>query len=79
MSDLVRAKHPTTGAEFTTSRAHAENNGLQVVDKPTHDRHGRIVPAKAVPAALRRSPADEPASKSKPKPKPTTSKQEGSK
>lgn len=76
MSDLVRAKHPTTGAEFTTSRAHAENNGLQVVDKPTHDRHGRMLPAKTVPAALRRPPAEPPAPKTKPT---TTSKQEGSK
>ena len=44
MSKLVRATDPTTGAEFTTSAAFAARKGLKTVDKPTHDRHGRILP-----------------------------------
>lgn len=46
MSKLVRAQHPN-GAEFTTSEAHAKRTGAKILDKPTHDTHGRILRAKA--------------------------------
>lgn len=46
MSNLVRAKHPS-GAEFTTSEAHAKRNSLDYdPKKPTKDRFGRMIPAK---------------------------------
>ena len=45
MSKLVRAKHPN-GAEFTTSEAHAKRTGAPIIDKDTHDAHGRILPSK---------------------------------
>lgn len=42
---LVRAKHPN-GGEFTTSAAHAKRAGATIVNKATHDKFGRVLPAK---------------------------------
>lgn len=45
----VRAKHPATGAEFTTTEAYAKRKGLKYDDnKPVRDQFGRHIPV--VPA-----------------------------
>lgn len=59
---LVRVKDPSTGAEYNASRIFAEKAGLTVLDKPTHDRYGRVVPAKTDP--LRQSGGKKSAAKS---------------
>ena len=47
MPDLVRAKDPVSGHEFTTSADFAESAGLTVLgDKPATDDFGRVLPAK---------------------------------
>lgn len=42
--DLVRVED-TTGAQFTTTRAHAESTGLKVLSKDATDYMGRPLPA----------------------------------
>lgn len=64
MSKLVRAKHPN-GGEFTTSEAHAKRNRLTIVDKPTHDRHGRLLPAKPAGPAIGANPPSTPSADDK--------------
>jgi hypothetical protein len=44
--ERVRVKDPVSGHEFTTTRDHAESNGLTVLDRPAVDAFGRDVPAK---------------------------------
>ena len=46
MSDLVRAKDPSTGHEFTTTALAAKVLGADVVDKPAVDERGNALPAK---------------------------------
>ena len=46
MSDLVRAKDPSTGHEFTTTALAAKMLGADVVDKPAVDERGNALPAK---------------------------------
>ena len=42
-------KDPRTGAEWTTTKAHADNSDLKVVDKDAVDKFGRHLPAKNAP------------------------------
>lgn len=49
MEELVRAKNPKTGREFTTSRRFAEKKGLKVLDAKSHRAvgpGGRVRPPK---------------------------------
>lgn len=43
---FVRAVRPADKAHVTTTRAHAEAKGWQVLDRPALDHHGRPLPAK---------------------------------
>ena len=43
---FVRAVRPTDKAHVTTTRAHAEQAGWQVLDRPALDHHGRPLPPK---------------------------------
>ena len=43
---FVRAVRPTDKAHVTTTRAHAEKAGWEVVDRPALDHHGRPLPPK---------------------------------
>lgn len=45
--EVVRVKDPTSGAEYSTTRAHAKNAGLEVLDgKAAVDDYGRLIPTK---------------------------------
>ena len=45
MADIVRAKGPD-GQEFYTTERGVKATGATVVDKPVHDKYGRLVPIK---------------------------------
>lgn len=45
MTDIVRVKGPD-GAEFYTTERGAKATGATIVDKPTHDAYGRLIPIK---------------------------------
>ena len=45
MTDIVRVKGPD-GAEFYTTERGRVASGATLVDKPTHDEYGRLIPIK---------------------------------
>lgn len=62
MRDPVRVKDPTTGAQFTTSRANAKRIGAAVLDKPAVDAFGKPLATK-YPSPITKAapkPADTP-------------------
>jgi hypothetical protein len=46
MPTFVRAKDPDNGAEFTTTKGHAEAAGLEVLHKDAVDKRGNPLPTK---------------------------------
>ena len=60
--EFVRVRD--TNGEFTTSRASAEADGLEVLDKPAVDQIGRPLPAK--PKVGNPSTSPRPSPKAKP-------------